>query len=135
MSNIDKLQDVTVAVAKLQDAVTAAVARAVMDEGTALGIGDPIDRIMDAVIGLRTETKSDFVERYATANKALHENWTRRVISQQGTMLPPLEVDVDGRVVCADQCHVNPVMSTVCMHGTKGCVVKHLLSTTMLVVE
>lgn len=64
---------------KWQDGVIASVARAAAHEGTALGTGDPIDRITDAVIGLRHATKSDFVERYGVVNKALHENWTRRV--------------------------------------------------------
>jgi hypothetical protein len=63
----------------LQDAVMAAVAAAAAHEGTALGLGEPIDAITDAVIGLRHASRGDFVERYAAASKALHENWTRRV--------------------------------------------------------
>ncbi len=63
----------------LQDAVMTAVAAAASHEGTALGLGEPIDEITEAVIGLRHARRGDFVERYAAASKALHENWTRRV--------------------------------------------------------
>lgn len=69
MSNIDELQD----------AVMAAVARAAAHEGTALGIGDSIDAIPSALIGLRHTARHDFVKLYGAASKALHENWSRRV--------------------------------------------------------
>jgi|SRR5882672_4159906 len=79
---------------KWQDGVVASVARAAAHEGTALGTGDPIDRITDAVIGLRHATKSDFVERYGSANKALHENWTSRVGTPGYKKSVWLDVDV-----------------------------------------
>ena len=41
------------------------------------------------------------------------------------------EVDIDGgRVVCADQCYVNPVSSRICTFGTRGCVSEHPSNTT-----
>ncbi len=64
---------------KLQDAVMLAVAKAATYEGTALGVGDTIDEIPSAVVGLRHATPHDFVERYAVVSKALHGNWSRRV--------------------------------------------------------
>lgn len=64
---------------RLQDAVMAAVAKAAAHEGTALGIGDTIDAIPSALIGLRHAARHDFVERYGAASKALHGNWSRRV--------------------------------------------------------
>jgi len=64
---------------RLQDAVMAAVAKAAAHEGTALGIGDAIDSIPSALIGLRHAARHDFVDRYGAASKALHGNWTRRV--------------------------------------------------------
>lgn len=84
MNDIDKLQDV----------VMAAIARAAAHEGSALGIGDSIDEIPEAVIGLRHATKFDFVTRYATASKALHVNWTRRVGTPGYKKAVWLEVDV-----------------------------------------
>lgn len=63
----------------LESALVAAVAKAAAHEGSALGTGDSIDQIPEAVIGLRHAARHDFVERYAVVSKALHENWTRRV--------------------------------------------------------
>lgn len=69
MSDIDRLQD---------DAM-AAVARAATHEGTALGVGDPIDELPEVLVSLRLATLSDFVHRYGAASNAFHRNWTRRV--------------------------------------------------------
>lgn len=64
---------------RLQDAVMAAVAKAAAHEGTALGIGDTIDSIPSALIGLRHATRLDFVNRFAEVSRALHSNWSARV--------------------------------------------------------
>lgn len=64
---------------KFQHAAVTAIAAAAAHEGTVLGIGDSVDEITDAIIGLRDATKSDFVKRYGAASRALHANWTRRV--------------------------------------------------------
>jgi hypothetical protein len=64
---------------RLQDEAMFAVARAAAHEGTALGIGAPIDELPEALVSLRHASPTDFVARYGVASKALHENWTRRV--------------------------------------------------------
>lgn len=84
MSDIDKLQDV----------VMMTVAAAATHEGTVLGIGDTIDEIPEAVIGLRHATRLNFVERYGAASRALHSNWTRRVGTPGYKKSVWLDVDV-----------------------------------------
>lgn len=63
----------------LEKVLMATVAKTAAHEGSALGTGDSIDQIPEAVIGLRHAERHDFVKRYAAVSKALHENWTRRV--------------------------------------------------------
>lgn len=64
---------------ELQDAVMIAVVKTAAHEGTALGVGDSIDSIPSALVGLRHATERNFVERYTVTSRAVHENWTRRV--------------------------------------------------------
>lgn len=63
----------------LEHALLTAVAEVAAHEGSALGVGDSIDEIPEAVVGLRHASRHDFAERYAAVSKALHGNWTRRV--------------------------------------------------------
>jgi hypothetical protein len=64
---------------RLQDEAMVAIARAAAHEGTALGVGSPIDELPEALVWLVHASPMDFVARYGAASKALHENWTRRV--------------------------------------------------------
>ncbi len=69
MSSIDDLERV----------LMNAVAKAAAHHGSPLGIGDSIDQIPEAVIGLRHALRFDFVKRYAAVSEVFHSNWRRRV--------------------------------------------------------
>lgn len=79
---------------RLQDAVMAAVARAAVHEGTALGVGDPMDELPEALVSLRHASCANFVARYGATSKALHGNWTRRVGTPGYKKSVWMEIDV-----------------------------------------
>lgn len=78
----------------LQHRVITTIAKVAAAEGTALGIGGPLDELPSAVVALGQASRFDFVRRYADVSKALHENWSKRVGSPTYMKSAWMEIDI-----------------------------------------